>query len=307
MACNIQSRNLGPRNIILGKDSVQEFCITTKADVSQSLENKYFVIHEPVTQLKHYFWYEVGGSGGTDPLIPNATGHKISIATDATASAVATATQGVLDALTWLVATATADHVDCTMTENGYAYECRDAIDPLAKTAFTFVVVKFGSEQLDLGGTDGDVTLSLEEQNFEIKTPQTGNYVTGEIRQGATLSVNFSLQDTSVSAIRRVMNFYGGTIVPDNGSGKVLTGYGSNNLFKSTDDVAQQLILRPSALAGIPDASEDFTMPKSKLKLGELTFSAENLLVLPVVATAYLDVSDNGYLNFFSYGDKSSL
>lgn len=307
MACNIQSRNLGPRNIILGKDSVQEFCITTKADVSQSLENKYFVIHEPVTQLKHYFWYEVGGSGGTDPLIPNATGHKISIATDATASAVATATQGVLDALTWLVATATADHVDCTMTANGYAYECRDAIDPLAKTAFTFVVVKFGSEQLDLGGTDGDVTLSLEEQNFEIKTPQTGNYVTGEIRQGATLSVNFSLQDTSVAAIRRVMNFYGGTIVPDNGSGKVLTGYGSNNLFKSTDDVAQQLILRPSALAGIPDASEDFTMPKSKLKLGELTFSAENLLVLPVVATAYLDVSDNGYLNFFSYGDKSSL
>ena len=307
MACNIQSRNLGPRNIILGKDSVQEFCITTKADVSGNLENKYFVIHEPVTQAKHYMWYEVGGSGGTDPLIPNATGHKISIATNATASAVATATQGVLDALAWLVATVAGDHVDCTMTANGYAYECRDAIDPLAKTAFTFVVIKFGSEQVDLGGTDGDVSLSLEEQNFEIKTPQTGNYVTGEIRQGATLSVNFSLQDTSVAAIRRVMNFYGGTIVPDNGSGKVLTGYGSNNLFKSTDDVAQQLILRPSALAGIPDASEDFTMPKAKLKLGELTFSAENLLVLPVVATAYLDVSDNGYLNFFSYGDKSAL
>jgi hypothetical protein len=103
------------------------------------------------------------------------------------------------------------------------------------------------------------------------------------------------------------MNFYGGTIVPDNGSGKTLTGYGSYNLFKSTDDIAQQLILRPSSLAGIPDASEDLTLPKAKLKLGELSFSADKILILPVEAVAYLDTSDYSYLNFFSYGDKSAL
>lgn len=309
MACNVSTRNLGPRNILLGKDTVQEFCITTKADVAASLQNKYFVIHEPVTQAKHYFWYNVA-TLGTDPAVPNATGHVIAIASGATASAVATATQGVIDALAWASATVPAgmpDHVDCVMIANGYAFECRDSTVALSKTQFTFTVIKFGSTQIDLGGTEGDVTFSVEEQNVEIKTPQTGNFVLGEIRQGASLTASFSLQDTSIESIQRVMNFYGSTIVPDNGSGKILSGYGSQNLFKSTDDIAQQLIFRPSNLAGIPDASQDFTMPKAKLKLGELTFSAENIFILPVEAVAYLDTTDNGYLNFFSYGDKSAL
>ena len=45
MSCNTQTRNLGPRNILLGKDTYQEFCFYTKADSAGSLMNKYFVIH----------------------------------------------------------------------------------------------------------------------------------------------------------------------------------------------------------------------------------------------------------------------
>lgn len=306
MSCNTQTRNLGPRNILLGKDTYQSGCITTVADVSASLQNKYFVMHEPVTQVKHYFWFNVA-TLGVDPAVPNATGHAIAISSGATASAVASAAQAVIDALSWVGATVDSNHITITYTTYGYAYEMRDAIATGDKTGFTFNTSKFGMTQVDLGGTEGDVVMTVEEQNVEVKSPQTGNFVTAEIRQGATLSVSFSLQDTSVASIRRAMNFYGSTVVPDNGSGAVLSGYGSGNLFKSTDDVATQLILRPSSLAGIPDKSQDFTMPKSKLKLGELTFSAENILVLPIEAVAYLDTSDNSFMNFFSYGDKSSL
>lgn len=306
MSCNTQTRNLGPRNILLGKDTYQAGCITTVADVAASLQNSYFVMHEPVTQVKHYFWFNVA-TLGVDPAVPNATAHPIAIASGATASAVASAAQAVIDALTWVVATVSANHITITYATYGYAYEMRDAIATSDKTGFTLTTSTFGQTQVDLGGTEGDVVMTVEEQNVEVKSPQTGNFVTAEIRQGATLGVSFSLQDTSVASIRRAMNFYGSTIVPDNGSGAVLSGYGSSNLFKSTDDVATQLILRPSKLAGIPDKSEDFTMPKAKLKLGELTFSAENILVLPIEATAYLDTSDNAFVNFFSYGDKSSL
>lgn len=306
MSCNTQTRNLGPRNILLGKDTYQAGCITTVADVAASLQNSYFVMHEPVTQTKHYFWFNIA-TLGVDPAVPNATAHPIAIASGATASAVASAAQAVIDALTWVVATVSANHITITYATYGYAYEMRDAIATSDKTGFTLTTSTFGQTQVDLGGTEGDVVMTVEEQNVEVKSPQTGNFVTAEIRQGATLGVSFSLQDTSVASIRRAMNFYGSTIVPDNGSGAVLSGYGSSNLFKSTDDVATQLILRPSKLAGIPDKSEDFTMPKAKLKLGELTFSAENILVLPIEATAYLDTSDNAFVNFFSYGDKSSL
>lgn len=306
MSCNTQTRNLGPRNILLGKDTYQDGCITTVADVASSLQNKYFVLHEPVTQAKHYFWFNVA-TLGVDPAVPNATGHAIAISAGISASAVAAAADAVIDALTWVESTVDANHISYTYTTYGYAYEGRDSTVTVSKTGFTFSTSKFGMTQVDLGGTEGDVKMTVAEQNVEVKSPQTGNFITAEIRQGATLGVSFSLQDTSVASIRRAMNFYGSTIVPDNGSGAVLTGYGSSNLFKSTDDIATQLILRPSSLAGIPDKSQDFTMPKAKLKLGELTFSAEKILILPIEAVAYLDTTDNSYLNFFSYGDKSAL
>lgn len=301
MSCNTQTRNLGPRNILLGKNTFQTGCILAKADVADSLDDTFFVMHEPVTQAKHYFYI------GTDPAVPNATGHAITVATNDSASTVAAAINTVMNPLLWINSTVSGAHVEYTMVAAGYAYVARDAIDSAAQTGFTFTVNKYGQTQVDLGGTEGDVTMTVEEQNVEVKSPQTGNFVTAEIRQGASLSVSFSLQDTSVASIRRAMNFYGDTIVPDNGSAAVLTGYGSQNLFKSTDDVATQLILRPSNLVASVDASQDFTLPKAKLKLGELTFSAENILVLPIEAVAYLDTSDNGFLNFFSYGDKGAL
>lgn len=308
MACNIQTRNLGPRNIILGKPINQTFCIFTKADVASSLQNTFFVVHEPVTQAAHYFWFNVGAAGvDPTPDIPGATGHAVAISANATASAVATALNGVINPLAWVSSTVTANEVECTMSAPGYAYEVRDALGAADKTEFTFVVKQFGAVQVDLGGTEGDITLTLEEQLVPVTAPQYGAFVLEEIRRGASLTASFSLQSTSEADIRRVMNFYGGTIVTENGSGKALTGYGSQNLFKATSDVTQQVIFRPSQLAGIPDASQDFTIPKAKLKLGELTFSGENLFVLPVEVTAYLDTADNGYVNFFSYGDKSAL
>jgi hypothetical protein len=307
MACNTSKYNLGIRNILLGSDRVQKFCITTKADVSQSLENKYFIVHEPVTQDKHYFWYEVGGSGGTDPAVPNATGHKISIATDATASAVATATQAVLDALTWLVATVDGYHIECEMTADGYAYEARNALASASSPKFNFEIVQFGSVQEDLGATNGDITFTVEEQTKEIKSPQTGDMVLGEIRRGATVGASFELKDTSAASIRRALNFYGGTIVTDDASSTVLSGYGTSNLFKSTEDVADQLILRPTDKAADSDASEDFTIHKSKLKLGEMTMSSENEFVLPIEVVGYLDTSKSAFANLFSYGDASAL
>jgi hypothetical protein len=306
MSCTTQTRNLGIRNILLGKDTYQAGCITAVADVASSLDEKYFVMHEPVTQVKHYFWLSIGGSG-TDPAVPNATGHEITIAANDTATTVATAIATAVGGESWVNATSSGAHVTITYSTYGYAYEMRDAIATAGKTGFTFSTSTFGSTQTDLGATEGDITLTLEEQYVDLTTPQTGTFITGQLRQGVGATVSFALQDTSVAKVRQAMNFYGSTVVPDNGSGAVLTGYGTSNLFKSTEDVATQLVLRPSSLASIPDRSQDFTFPKAKLALGELTMSAENVFVLPIEATAYLDASDNSFMNFFSYGDKTNL
>jgi hypothetical protein len=103
MACNSNKYNLGIRNIILGSDRPQKFCVFTKADEADSLDGKYFVVHEPVTQAKHYFWFNTTGGSAVDPAVPNATGHAVAISTGASKSAVASALQAVIDPLAWVV------------------------------------------------------------------------------------------------------------------------------------------------------------------------------------------------------------
>jgi hypothetical protein len=306
MACNTSTYNIGIRNILLGKDRYQKTCIFTKADDAGSLNNKYLVLHEPVSQTKHYFWFNVAG-GGVDPAVPNATGHAVAVANNASASAVATALHGVINPLTWANATVSGNEIEVEFTAYGYAYEGRDALDAADKTGFTIAIPQFGSVQADLGATNGDITFTVEEQTKEITSPQTGDFVLGEIRRGATLSVGFELKDTSIASIRRALNFYGGTIVTDDAASETISGYGSSNLFKSTEDVADQLILRPTNLAPDENASEDFTIHKAKLKLGEITMSSENELVLPIEAVGYLDQSKSSFANLFSYGDASAL
>jgi hypothetical protein len=307
MACNSNKYNLGIRNIILGSDRPQKFCVFTKADVSDSLDGKFFVVHEPVTQAKHYFWFNTSGGSAVDPAVPNATGHEVAIATGASKSAVASALQAVIDPLSFVVATVSGNEIECTMVANGYAYESRDALDAAKKTGFSITVAQFGSVATDLGGTNGDITFTVTEQTKEIKAPQTGDFVLAEIRRGASVSASFELKDSSVESIRRALNFYGGTIVTDDAASEVISGYGSANLFKSTDDVADKLVFRPTDKAGDADASEDFTIHKCKLKLGEQTFSAENEYILPIEAIGYLDSSKSGFANLFSYGDASAL
>jgi hypothetical protein len=306
MACNSNTYNLGIRNIILGSDRPQKFCVFTKGDEAGSLNNKFFVVHEPISQAKHYFWFNVG-SAGVDPAVPNATGHEVEIASNASKNAVASALQAVMDPLAWMVCTVSGNEVECEMTADGYAYEARDALASGSKTKFSISVVQFGSVATDLGGTNGDITFTVSEQTKEIKSPQTGDFILAEIRRGASVSVSFELKDSSKESIRRALNFYGGTIVTDDSASETISGYGSANLFKSTDDVADRLVLRPTDKAGDGDDSEDFTVHKCKLKLGEQTFSAENELVLPIEAMGYLDTSKSGFANLFSYGPASSL
>lgn len=307
MSCNTQTFKLGVQNILLGKDTQQIFCVTTKADVSSSLNNKYWVFHIPSTQAKHYIWYNVGGAG-TDPAVPNATGHAVAVAVNATANAVATATGTVVAGITGVTGAAvTNNHIEVELSAFGYAYTARDALSPTSQTGFKIVTTQFGSEQVDLGPTNGDSSLSITQEFIDVTAPQTGSYILSQIRKGATVEAGFELKDTSGDAIRRVMNFDGMTVVTDDSDSVTVSGIGSKNLFSSTIDVATQLVFRPSYNADDAIADEDFTIHKAKLTLGEITFSGENELVLPVSVSGYLDESLYSGLNFMSYGDASKI
>lgn len=128
-----------------------------------------------------------------------------------------------------------------------------------------------------------------------------------QIRRGFTGSAEFELKDVSAEQLRRLMVFSGFSYVTDDADSKVISGFGQSGLFSSKEDAATQIVFRPSNLVATADPSEDWTMPKAVLSLGELTFSAENEAVYPVTATPYLAESMNSLANWLIYGDASKV
>lgn len=304
MACNTQRFKLDIRNILLGKETKQETCITTKAGTA--LGGKAWVYHIPVTQAKKYLWYNTGSS--VDPAIPNSTGVEVAVLTTDSAAQIATKTAAALAALPEIdSAVATGNEIKMIFDAAGPAYAARDAQATALKTGFSIAVAKQGWLQVDLGPTNGDITLTIEEALQDVTSPQTGDFLLAQIRRGFTGSAEFELKDVSAAQLQRLLTFSGSVFVSDDADSKVIGGYGQAKLFTSKEDAATQLTFRPSNKVADADPSEDITMPFAVLSLGELVFSAENEAVYPVTATPYLKEGMDPKANFLIFGDAAKV
>lgn len=128
---------------IAGEDKAQVQKVTTVADVSGSLNNKYFIIYAQGDSVKYYVWFNVN-SLGTDPSLAGYTGIEVAIATNATASVVATAIAAAIDASAAFSASAVGAVV--TFTHATYNWNT-PAVDSASATGFTFSVYTQGEAQ----------------------------------------------------------------------------------------------------------------------------------------------------------------
>jgi len=108
--------------------------ITTVADVSGSLQSEYFFINaieaDSTTDVgfktvEYYVWFDVS-SGGSDPSLSGKTGVEVDISTNDSASAVATAIESALDALSNFSASASTNVVTVTNTNRGSVTDASD-------------------------------------------------------------------------------------------------------------------------------------------------------------------------------------
>ena len=307
MSCQVTDYQIGVRNVKFGTNKYQKSCIMTVADVAASLNNKYFVMHQPdTTKTKHVFWFNVA-SGGTAPTgLGTVTLHEVAIASGATAAAVATALNTVIDSLAWaasIISTDDATHIEVTMGAYGETWWASDTKNTGSKTGFTFVNVQKGRVRVDLGVTNGDTVLTKEIDQLVVTAPQTGAYPLSTINRGMTGQCTFELKTTSKESVARLIEMDGQCYTTDDADQKLICGYGSENLFKSSDVVADVLSLEdPNGLT-----DNDIHLMKSKLTLGDLTFSAESEWVLPVAAEGYLDPTVDSASNFIMKGPLNKL
>lgn len=302
MAGNVANQKVEPMQVTFGEDINQSENITCVADVSASLNNKYFVFYTPAG-AKQYAWFNVA-SGGTDPALAGATGHAVAIASGASASAVASAAQAVLDAISGFDCSVDGAVLTLVRTVKGYA---KPSHDGAAATGFSLEVNFYGDEAVDLGYTDGDIELTHEENYVDITSHQTGSQILGNISTGNTLSLTVNLKETAVSQLRKILaTGEGDAMIPDGtGAGaSEVVGWGTSRQFKQNYSRARKLVLHPIVLPA-SNMSRDVTIWKAFPKIASLTYSGENILMIPVEFSVYPDYSKQDKVRMAVFGDGS--
>jgi hypothetical protein len=296
----IQNISVRPHYVYLGSDIAQVQNITCVADVASSLNNKYFLFHA-VGGVKHYAWFNTGA--GVDPAPAGGwTGHEVTIAANASASAVATALQLILTAVTGFDATVSGFVVTLTNTAVGYA---QPAIDSVAatKTGFAFKVTTLGQIEKSAGCLKGDIELSgFSQQKIEITCHASGTTVKDERITGYDKpELNIVLQETDKTSLQEIMVMYGMPVFTPVGADKeAIFGYGPANVGGSNPKV--KIRMHPVD-KDIADKSSDFNFWSAELGLDTFNFSGENLSEIPATFSIYPDETKPVGIQFFMIGD----
>lgn len=302
MAGQVLNEKVEPMMATFGESVMQSENITVVADVASSLNNKYFLFYT-TGGVKHYAWFNVG-SAGTDPAVSGGTGNVVAISANATAATVATALAAVLTAVSGFDATADGAVVNLVATTAGYAKAAHEGAAP---TGFTFEVNYYGDTAVDLGYTDGDIEVTHEGNYTDLTAHQTGTMILGHIGTGLTASLTLNLKETAVSQLRKaIATGEGDSLIPDGTgvSGTEVFGWGTSRQFKPTFARSRKLVLHPVALPA-SNMSRDVTIWKAFPKVSALTFSGENVMMLPVEFSIYPDYTKDPRINMVCYGDGS--
>jgi hypothetical protein len=285
-------------NVAWGTDTFQVETITTRADVASDLNNDYFYLYLP-SGAKHYFWFDVG-SAGTDPAPAGATGHEVDVAVNATASAVATALEAVIEAVTGFDSTVSGSVVTVTNTTAGYASQGHEGFG----TSFAFALVTEGDTAADIGFTDGDIEVTMEEDLVEVTAHQTGTDTLSEIRTGKQVEAVVTFKETTVAQLNKLLRQAGSTYTPAGAGGSEVAGWGTHKNFLQTLVNAKKLVLHPTVL-GAADKSRDLTFHLAYAKMESLTFSGESIFMVPITFKCYPKLTLNDRVEYFSFGDGS--
>lgn len=301
MSCGTENIKMEPMDVYIGQDQVQIQEIVCVGDTAAApLNEKYFFFYDSAG-AKHYAWFNTGG--GSDPAISGYTPHAVAISALASASAVASALQAVLDVVSGFDASVSGYTVTLTHTANGYATLAHDAQASADKTGFAFNLKQVGDLFEKVGYIDGDIEVSgLSRSPVDITTHQTGSSVVGQINSGSgNPELSFALKEVTTAKYEKILRYSAGSYLPVGGANKLIGG-GSLGQFQSPQYV--RIVLQPVRL-DIADKTNSYCFWKCTLDLDSVTFSGENILTLPVTAKAYEDCDKPKAISVWCYGDWS--
>jgi len=301
----VENIKVEPMDVYIGTDVAQVQTVTAVADVASSLNSKYFLLYVPGMATRYAVWIDINNTGSAPSLGADYTTVSVEVAAaNASANTVATAIQVAVDALTPFVATVSGKVVTITNAVVGYAPFAHDAQLTASKTGFAFSVSTIGNTFAKIGLLDGDIEVSdLARTPVDILAHQFGASVLGQIFTGSpSPSMTFNMKEVSLASYEKIQRYAGGSFYPVATGSTTVIGGGTKGLFGSPKFV--QVVLHPIRL-NIADKTNDYYFPKATLDLDSVTFSGENLMMVPVNMKAFLDDTKQDAVNVWFYGDWS--
>jgi len=272
----------------------EKWCLTTVADVSESLDATYFTMDTASTGF--YVWCDIGIAA--DPAPSGRTGLAATISADATAAAVATAIATVVDAHASFAATASGSDVNITHLVSG---DVTSTVD--VDTGFTFTQLQEGGS-LDLGLTEGDISVTFNESLLPVTAHQTGVTPLLDLRQGVIVEdISVAMQETDLPKLKQIFAKHaGGSETPSGGT--EVQGWGTSRVGTNTIVQARRLVFHPSNLAAA-DLTRDLCFWKTYLMPESIVYSGENKQIVNVKFKVYKDEDKNDVINYFIFGDHT--
>lgn len=153
----------------------------------------------------------------------------------------------------------------------------------------------------DLGFTEGDIGIKVQENMVDITSHQTGSDVLGHFRTGKSVEVSLTLKETTRAKLEEIFVAGGGTTTPS--AGTEVSGWGSSKQFTSTIAAAQKLVLHPLTKGAV--LTEDYTFWLAYPMIDSITLSAENATTVSVTFKCYRDDTKKAEVSLFCKGDST--
>jgi hypothetical protein len=291
MSCSTNGVKIQPYNVTWIAEAGESWDFY--GATASGLGGKYVTMYLP-DGTGYYAWFDENNTD-VDPAPSGLTEIEVDYAASATATAIATAFQTAVNAVTGFTATISGLVVTVERDDVG---EVTDATIGSVTSGIELAICRRG-KNYDLGLLQGDIELSAAPSNFELTAHQTGVSKLALLNQGfESVEITTVLLETNNSSIRDIYKIYGGAETPM--AGTEVFGLGSGIIGKNMLIESARLRMRP---VGASDGLNDITMMSAIPVPESMTLSGENPRTLSVTWTGFVDEAFNDKFNVLAFGD----
>jgi hypothetical protein len=296
MASNVQNIRIEPMDVTWQIEEQDQWDF--KDATAAGLGGKYVVMYLP-TGVGYYAWFDENNTDVDPAPGGGLTAIEVNYAASASASAIATAFEAAVDAVTGFDGVVDGTVVTITRTAVG---DCADSTLGNVTSGITLTKCQDGKD-VDLGSLQGDIEVSLDPATFEVKEHQSGETILAELRQGESVSITMTLQESD-NPLRKALfkGTSGGTFTPSGGT--ELYGLGDSKLGFNTIIDSARLILHPVSLGG-SDYSRDWCFWKAYPLIESITFSGTDPEVMSISFKCYKDDAKPSAIRIFAIGNHT--